>query len=274
MTAAVITDRLRPKFTADSALKAAARLWFLVAVIGQWVFLYYIAAFYGPSTVTGNFHAWSRNTMLVKGYVAGDTVGNLGFAAHVFLAAIIAFGGAVQLIPQIRARAAWVHRWNGRVFMLTALGLSLSGLYLVWVRHSTPTLLGAFSTSLNAALIIAFVALAWRSALRREIPAHRRWALRAYLVANGQWFFRVGVFAVAVLDRRLVDPFFVVWGFGCYLAPLAVLELYLRTRDKAGPRGRYAMAGGLLVLTALMGVGIAGVYLAVWRPLLAGLGPA
>ena len=95
---------------ADTALKAAAGLWFLVAVIGQWAFLYFIVAFYGPSTLQGNFEAWSKNTFLFKGYIAGDTAGNLAFAAHVLLAAVIAFGGAIQLIPQIRTRAITVHR--------------------------------------------------------------------------------------------------------------------------------------------------------------------
>ncbi len=52
----------------------------------------------------------------------------------------------------------------------------------------------------------------------------------------------------------------------CY--PLAVLELYLRAKESAGPSGRFAMAGGPVVLTALMGVGIFGVATFMWRPLL------
>ncbi len=260
---------------ADTALKAAAGLWFLVAVIGQWAFLYYVVAFYGPSTLTGNFQAWSKNTFLFKGYVAGDTAGNLIFAAHVFLAGIIAFGGALQLVPQIRARAISVHRWNGRLFMLTALAVSIDGLYLVWVRGDLPSIVGALALSLNAVLIIVFAALAWRSALRREISTHRRWALRTYLVANAQWFARVGIFAWIIINRGPVGmtakwdgPFNYFWFFGCYLLPLAVLELYLRAKESAGPSGRFAMAGGLVVLTALMGVGIFGVATFMWWPLL------
>ncbi|MDB5481003.1 MAG: rane protein [Caulobacteraceae bacterium] len=266
MTAVAAPGALNARSVADTALGAAARLWFAVALIGQWAFVYYIANFYGPSTLTGNFQSWSRNTNLVKGYVAGDTAGNVFFGAHALLAAVIAFGGAIQLIPQIRTRAVAVHRWNGRLFMLTALGVAFSGLYLIWVRGSSPTFLGAMAISLNGLLIIACVALAWRAALTRDLAAHRRWALRAYLVANGQWFFRVGIFAVALIDRRLMDPFFMAWGFGCTLAPLAVLELYLRARDKGGPGGRLAMAGGLLGLSVLTGLG----YMAMWRPLLTG----
>ncbi|MDQ2860310.1 MAG: DUF2306 domain-containing protein [Pseudomonadota bacterium] len=259
----------------DATLKAAARLWLLVAVIGQWAFLYYIVAFYGSPTLTGHFEAWRRNTMLFKGYVAGDTAGNLSFAAHVLLAAVIAFGGALQLIPWIRSRVPAVHRWNGRLFMLTALGVSLSGLYMIWVRGGNPTLVGDLAISGDALLIIAFAALAWSAARARDIPAHRRWALRLYLVANGQWFFRVGLFAWIMVNRgpvgvgkNLDGPFALFWDFACYLLPLAVLELYLRAKEGAGPGRRFAVAGGLAILTVLTGVGIFGVYMAMWRPLL------
>jgi len=250
--------------TADTALRGAARLWFVTAVIGQWFFLYYLLVFYGPSTLTGDFQAWTRNRLLFKGYVAGDTAGNLAFAAHALLAAVIAFGGALQIVPQIRARALAFHRWNGRVFLVTAVGLSLSGLYMVWVRGANPSVVGKVSTSLNAVLILAFAALAWRAALRRDVSVHRRWALRLYLVANAQWFIRVGVFAWFLLNRAVgvkagfSGPFFYFADFACYLLPLAVLELYLYAQHKAGPGGRFAMAGGLVVLTALMAVGMFG----------------
>lgn len=276
MSTTVLTDQLGSKSHADTALKAASGFWFLVAVIGQWVFLYYIVAFYGRTTFTGNFQAWTKNTFLQKGYIAGDRVGNLVFASHALLAAVIAFGGAIQLIPQIRTRAIRVHRWNGRLFALTALGLSVSGLYTIWLHGKPPSAFDvhALVISLNAVLIITFIALAWRSALRREISTHRRWALRAYLVANAQWFTRVGYMAWFVVGRKLLGigegfdrPFFLFWDFGCYLVPLAVLELYLRAKQSASPSRRFAMAGSLVALTVLMGVGIFGFYMFT-RPLL------
>src|SRR5260370_29738702 len=101
MSTAALTKRLDLNSVADAALKAAAQFWFVVAVIGQWAFLYYIVAFYGHSTFTGNFQAWTKNTFLHKGYIAGDTLGNLVFASHALLAAVISCVRAIQLIPQI-----------------------------------------------------------------------------------------------------------------------------------------------------------------------------
>src|SRR5512141_1357736 len=169
---AVVSNGSASIASANAALAASARLWFATALIGQWAFLYYIAAFYDTATLRGDFAAWSNNRLLLKGYVPGDTAGNLAFAAHVLLAAIVTFGGALQLIPQIRTRFISVHRWNGRLFLLTAIAGALSGLYMIWVRGSRANLTAGMATSLDAALIIAFGVLAWRAVRARDIATH------------------------------------------------------------------------------------------------------
>jgi len=88
--AAVFERKFEPNSIAIATLEAAAQFWFVVAVIGQWAFLYYVLAFYGRSTFSGNFQVWTKHTFLRQGYIAGDIAGNLGFAAHALLAAVIA----------------------------------------------------------------------------------------------------------------------------------------------------------------------------------------
>lgn len=61
-----------------------------------------------------------------------------------------------------------------------------------------------------------------------------------------------------------------VWGFGCYVLPLAVLELWWRAPE-SGSRARLAMAGLLVVLTLLTIAGTLGVTMFMWRPTLAKL---
>lgn len=248
---------------ADVVLSGGAAFWLLTALIGQWAFFYYIANFYGPAMATGNYEAWSvLRAMGAKGYVPGDTVGNTAFGAHALAAGIIAFGGALQLIPQIRAKAPIFHRWNGRIFLLTVVGLSLSGFYLVWGRGSPPDSFVELATTLNGLLILTFAGLAGWMAVKRKIAIHRRWAMRLYLVSNAQWFMRVGVFAWFVGNMALgnkisfSDPFMSIWPFGCYLVPLAVLELYLRSRDHGGPAARIAVGVLLVLLTLIMALGI------------------
>lgn len=91
---------------AGVVLRSAAGCWFFVTVIGQWLFVYYIVALYYASTLSGHFEDSKR------GYTPGDPAGNLAFASHVVLAAVVAFGGLLQLIPQLRDCAIAVHRWT------------------------------------------------------------------------------------------------------------------------------------------------------------------
>src|SRR5690242_9253131 len=98
MSTAVMTNRLELKSVADAALKAATRFWFGVALIGQLVFAFALASFYGLTTLRGDFHSWRR--FIVHGYVAGDTMGNLAVAIHVTSAVVVMVAGVLQLIPQ------------------------------------------------------------------------------------------------------------------------------------------------------------------------------
>jgi hypothetical protein len=278
MTTAVLSPGRKSGWTADGALKAAATTWLTAAIIGQAMFLFYILALYGLSTLSGNFQTWALNTNLITGYVPGDTAGNLAFGAHVLMAAVITFGGTLQLTPQIRARAPAVHRWTGRLFMITAIGASLAGLYMTWARVSSSPLTDRIAISIDAVLIISFAALAWRGALTRDFASHRRWAMRTFMVANGVWFLRLGFVAFGILssaagasDSGLARAFFSVWTFGCYLVPLAVLELYLLAKDRAGPAGKASMAIGLFGLTAVMSLGVVGAWFGVFAPVLAKL---
>jgi hypothetical protein len=168
MSTAVLTPRLGVNPLADKALKAAAAFWFLVAVIGQWMFVLYIVTFYGRLVVKADVALLNR--VLFRGYIAGDHLGNFALALHIFLAAVITVGGPLQLIPQIRTRLPRFHRWNGRIYLLTAFTTSIAALYLVWIRRSSPGgLVQHVGTSIGAVLIMFCGAMALRYALASRL---------------------------------------------------------------------------------------------------------
>jgi tetratricopeptide (TPR) repeat protein len=270
MSTAVMTNRLELDSFADSALKAAARFWFAVTIIGQLTLAFTVASFYGLTALRGDYHAWK----FTNGFVPGVTRGNWAVVMHVASAAVIMLAGAVQLIPQVRKHFPIFHRWNGRIYMLSAVALSAAGVYMHWVRGSVGDISQKLGGTLDAVLIWGFAAMALRYALGRDFRTHRRWALRLFIVVSASWFYRIGFFLSFLVFKgpigfnpvTFTGPFLTFMAFGQYLVPLAALEIYLRTQDHPGALRRMATASMLFAVTLLMCAGLFAVAMAVWAP--------
>ena len=272
MSTAVMTSNVGRSALADKALRAAAGFWLAVTVVGQFIFAFAVASFYGLTAFRGDYYVWHR--FISRGLIAGDTAGNSAIAAHVASAAIIMFAGSLQLIPQIRNRFPVFHRWNGRTYMSFAVLGGAAGLYLTWIRGTVGDLSQHIGSSLGALLIFLFAALALRSALARDFIAHRRWALRLFLVVSGAFFIRLILFVSGVIfkgpfgfnPQTFTGPFLTFNTFAQYLVPLAVLEIYFRAQGRPSARNRFATAGLLFVMTLVMIGGIFAVTLTTWMP--------
>jgi Predicted membrane protein (DUF2306) len=256
---------------AESTLERAAKFWFGMTVFGQSLFFVFIVAFYYPSTLSGRFSVWNSKP-IITGFQVGDLAGNLMFAAHVLLAALITGAGLVQLLHPIRSRWPAVHRWNGRVYLITAVLLALGGLWMVWSRGAYMNLAGAIGISLDALLIFGCAAMAWRHAHQRRFDLHRRWALRTFVVASAVWFMRVGYMAWAIatggpgIGEKMDGPFDLFIAFANSLLPLAILEIFLRVQDRGSKGERFAMAGLLVACGVVIAVGSVGAWLMMWGP--------
>jgi len=262
------TDRRSPG-TAQTALRRSVVAWFCTAAIGQWLFLSYVVVVYGSSAWRGALSEWNQH--LSGAYVPGQTASNIAAAAHIVLAVLILGGGPLQLIPQIRARAPRVHRWLGRSYLLAVVSTALAGMYLLAQRD-----IGGISLTLSFVLqlllIVLFAGLALREVRRRNFAAHRRWALRLFMVASAVWFMRI-IFmnwmmltgGVGLNTETGQGPFLDVMAFGQYL-PLLLLELYFcaQRSDRSGPK--WAMAAGLALSALLTAAGSAAAFAFMWLP--------
>ncbi len=253
------------------ALRRAALAWFIVAAAGQIAFVVMILVHYGTNTVSGNIPAWN-NKPLIKGYVPGDTIGNTIFGVHVLLAAVMTLGGLAQLLPTIRDRAPQFHRWNGRLFFILAVVMATGGLWLTWVRRTWLSPVSAVAVSIDGVLILVFAAIAWRLAIRRRFVAHRRWAIRAFMVVNGVWFLRVGIMAWMLtagrlgMNKTMSGPADVMLEFGSYLIPLAALEAYFLAQRSHRTATKRLAAGAIVVLTGITAIGVFGTVAFMWWP--------
>jgi chromate transport protein ChrA len=224
MSTVVLTESLSPSITAERTLAMAARFWFVVAVAGQWMFAYYIAALYGGSALRGHWEVWNKRMSHGHGPA---TIGDIAMVVHLFLAAAITFGGPLQLIPQLRRRLPKFHRWNGRVYAVALFIAAIAALYMVWFRGTAGDFSQHVGVSLDAVLIMIFAVVAVRYAIARDFKTHRRWALRLFMVVNGVWFFRVGMMFWLVINRgpagfnpkMFTGPFLTFWPFANYFLP-------------------------------------------------------
>lgn len=251
---------------ANQSLKYTTMCWFVTALLGQWFFFYYIMGFYGTSVINDNMEYWNVvfERFGVTPFHAGDSTGNFVFAAHAIGAGIVAFGGALQLIPKVRNSFPKFHKVNGYVYLVTVFCLAASGFYLVWIRDPDPIGIPEIGTTINGFLILAFAYLTVRFAIKKNIATHRKWALRLFFVSNAQYTLRLGTFSYLVTGNMLGmtpafgDPFFYMWTFGCYVIPLLTLQLYFYAQEKGSVGVKYATSGVLSVITLLMIIGMIG----------------
>ena len=250
---------------ANQFLKYSTLFWFVTTLVGQWFFFYYIMAFYGFSVINDNMQIWNRwEPMGSTPFKAGDFSGNLAFAAHAIGAGIVAFGGALQLIPKVRNSFPRFHKINGYVYLTTVFCLAVSGFYLVWIRDPDPITISGIGTSINGFLILGFAYFTVSRAIKKDIASHRQWALRLFLVSNAQWILRLGVFSYMITGTMLGtspafgDPFFAIWTFGCFIFPLLTLQLYFYAKGKVSNSIKFVTSGFMLVVTLLMMIGMVG----------------
>jgi hypothetical protein len=252
-------------------LKGSGVLWFTVAYSGQLLFAFYIAAYYGGSTLRGELSAW--NNIMPYGLMEGDPDGNAALGAHLFVAAILTALGPLQLIPWVRAKVPVFHRWNGRVYFFSGMIAAAAGAYLTWTRGALGGVINQVSITGDAVAILICGVMAVRFAMARDFERHQRWATRFFLVMSGVWFFRVMLMGWVVANRapvgigdELNGPVAYTIGFAQNLVPLAVYEIYWRARDLGGAASRMLATAMMLVATAATGFGAFAAAIGMWLP--------
>lgn len=275
MTSQVIIDTgwRSPEF-ASKALDGAARFWFVTVLLGQTIFSLYIVVFYYGATVQGDFAQF--NQVMPAGYIEGDGPGNIAVIGHVMFAALITVGGLLQLLPVIRRRLPALHRWNGRLYVLVATVMSLSGAYMIVTRSELVAGSGFGHTALmiNGAIILLCAAMAFRFARLRQFDRHRIWALRLFIAVSGVWMFRIGMMAWLGLHGAPVGfdpvtftgPFLTTLHTLTYIVPLLFLEIYLRAKAQGSATHKLMTAIGVGLLSIAMLGGVLSATFGMWLP--------
>ena len=89
--------------------------------------------------------------------------------------------GPFQFSKTIRARHLSVHRWNGRIFVLTGLIVGISALVMSFTMQS----IGGVNQAAATILFGSFFLFAKQGVLHirlREVTLHRQWMIRAFAI--------------------------------------------------------------------------------------------
>ena len=248
-------------------LSAAAIYWFVLTFIGQSLFTLYILIFYGRASITGDWRA--ANDVLPDGMIPGDGPGNAAIFVHLLFGALITFGGLLQLIPKIRMKYPRFHRWNGRLYMLSAVVMSIGGFYVAWGRGEIGS---GYATSINGVVILVCAYFATRFAMARNFARHQPWAIRLFLAVSGVWFLRVFImlwvllFGPDGLGEDLGGPAGVGLNYAQFIVPIMLFELYRWAQRSKTPAVRWSVAATLFMCSTLMGAGIVMAWLFLWLP--------
>jgi len=184
-----------------------------------------------PSLVSSSYN-------LVPYYADRPDVVHVAFYLHVVFAGLALLLSPLQIAARLRARAPRLHRAVGRIVLgcIAVAGCAA----LVMAPFNTAGPVGAVGIGITALLWLVCAATALRAIRRRDVPAHRRWAVRTFALTYTAVTLRLGVPIVGMLLATLVGLDAGVASNRAYAAflllswaiDLAFAECYLATRRR------------------------------------------
>ncbi len=229
--------------------------WWSAAIFGAYILTFYLGAITGQ-----DLESWNKN--LPGLYEKGNSVSLLAMGAHLAAGGIILLLGPVQLINGFRRRWPALHRWLGRVYVLTAFVAGLGGLAFIL---KSGTIGGAPMNAgfgLYGVLMTVAAFETYRHARNRRFQTHRIWAIRLFALSIGSWLYRMDYGFWLIAAHRLGHtsdfhgPFDVVMSFFFYVPNLLLAELFIRAkRMPSHPVFRISTALALNLATCVVVVG-------------------
>ncbi len=114
-----------------------------------------------------------------------------GFSRHMALTLMHIVPGALflvlallQFVPSIRAKHLRLHRWLGRILVVSGLVIGISALVMSYTMNIGGVNETA-ATTLFGILFLLSLIKAYRHIRRKEVAQHREWMIRAFAIALG-----------------------------------------------------------------------------------------
>ena len=249
-----------------SGMVLVTTVWVSAALFGL-----YILAFYAAALYEGDTNRWNE---VLPGLYEKDSVATTsGIGLHFATGGIILLLGSIQLINVVRVRFPALHRWIGRIYIVSSLLTAVGGLTFILLKGTIGGIMMDIGFALYGVLMFLAAIETYRHAVAKRLEKHRAWALRLYALAIGSWLYRMDYgFWLLLTDglehtRQFTGIFDKIMFFFFYIPNLLVVEAFIRARDyKASSALRFAASFILLFATTFLLVGTYYFTLYYWGP--------
>jgi len=167
---------------------------------------------------------------------------------HFLCGSVMTVGGLWQVMP-ISHRSEWrfTHRIMGRIFVVCAFLTAIGGVGFILQQQK---LVGGYSMTMSFSLFgvtaVTCATLTFWYARQKDFAAHRRWAIRSFVLGIGSFEFRVLLYAGDGGDSLWYNQF-IAWFF--FLGNLIFVEWYLRAQST---RLQQALLWAFLLLATVL----------------------
>lgn len=228
--------------------------------ISTGIFSIYIATFYGGAILAGTLEKdW--NEVLPRLYEPGSIAAATMIGMHFIAGSSVLLLGPLQFIPALRMRHPRLHRWTGRVYLVSALLAGIGGLAYLALKGAVGGIVMEIGFGLYGALTVLAALQAWRHAAARRLDLHRAWAIRLFALGIGSWLYRMyyGIWLKGLGGAghtgAFDGPFDMTMSFFFYVPNLLVAEYFIRRHAQpvfSAPRRVLGQAGIVALVLVLL----------------------
>lgn len=227
----------------------SATVWLSTLLFGV-----YIVLLYGITWIVGDFSAWNEGP-LNSLYSPTSSAATNGIGLHFLGGGIILILGNVQLIPQLRTRYAFAHRYLGRLYVAVSVLTAIGGCVHILTDGTVGGTIMDVGFGIYGVLMFVAAIETARHARAKRFDIHRIWSLRLYSLAIASWLYRIeyGVWYLFTDGLWMDDfqgPFDRLMVFFFYVPNLLLVEWLVRSQRKPmGPALKIGTSLGFAVIS-------------------------
>ena len=214
-----------------------------------------ISGYFVGQYATGSLQALGAEEVgLASTYANRPAVAQIAFYVHIVSAGLALAVGPFSFAKAIRRRFPAVHRWIGRVYLVSVAFAAASGLVMAF--YNSAGFVGFFGFGTLAVLWAWTSYRGYRAIRAGDLASHQAWMIRSFALTFAAPTLRlwlgvlIGVQLLAGtgtdVDQMLTNAYAAV-PFLCWLPNIVVAELIIRRRNLPGLRFSPSPTAGRMI---------------------------